>query len=238
MKHIAMAGFLAALLVPAASGNIVVYTDRADFLAALAPGYYEETFDGLSQGGLSSPQAFSGGGFSYDVSAPFSLWSGTIGGDRFLAVQSASDPLNFSNFGGAPHAFGGYFFFADNAGGIHPDGAGSITVTNGVDPVLVVDVPAPTAATTFFGFIGTAPLTSVSFVRTTDVGTGWASVNDIIAGNSAAIPEPGTVSMMVVGLGALGLGLRKRTGLGDTGGSRGEGRIKFSGLGLVGFLAG
>ena len=197
-------------VAPCAPAGIITYTDRTAFLAAVAAGYYEEAFTGLAEGPLPSPQAFAGGGFSYSVSASAStLWSTTIGGDRFLGLADGGTTtvLTLSSFGGSPTAVGGYFFFDNDAGAIQATSFGTLTATNGVDTVAV-GVTAPTSTTGFFGFISTSgALTSLSFVR--DGGEiGWADVDDVIVG-LADVPEPSTVSLTVLGL-AAGFWLRRR----------------------------
>jgi hypothetical protein len=125
-----------------------------------------------------------------------------------LGINTGTDTFTFGAFVGSPIAVGGTFYFDNNAGAIAAAAAGTLTASNGVDPDSVLVVTAPSSTDGFFGFISTSgPITSLNFVRTTGVGTGFADTGEFIVGTSA--PEPGTVAMMVGGFVTM-LAIRRR----------------------------
>ncbi len=193
-----------------ASAAILTYTDRTTFLGALAT-FYDNDFQTLSAGSLGSPQAFSGNGFSYQVSSSGGLFVVDISGDRSLATNLISSPLVVQNLAGGISAIGGYFFF-NSGGAVNPSTTGSVTAVNGVDPNSTLTVTAPTSVTGFYGFISTGGnFTSLSFASTG--GSGFPNVDDLIVGSTGqqgggAIPEPGTFALVAFVL--FGVGLARR----------------------------
>ena len=66
-----------------AGASILTFTDRTAFLSALNGTTYENDFQGISTNAFGSPQAFSGNGFGYNVSAINGLIGIDIGGLPF-----------------------------------------------------------------------------------------------------------------------------------------------------------
>ncbi|MEP7355018.1 MAG: PEP-CTERM sorting domain-containing protein [Acidobacteriota bacterium] len=200
--NITKLSFLALLLAGHASASLITFTDQAAFLAAIAPGYYQETFAFASSSfpvPLASPQSLSGNGFSYQISAANGLAS------NFGFVQAANSPdaLIVSSFGGGITALGGNFFY-DNGGSVASGTSGTLTASNGIDPDAVMNISTvfPEGHFSFFGFISTSgPLTSVSTFRTTTNSNfpGFAGIDNLIVG-TAATPEPGSFALLSLGL--------------------------------------
>lgn len=192
---------LGVFAVANASAAIITYTDQVSFLAALGS-YYQEDFELL--GSLTNPTPFSGSGFSYDISSSGTLTPYIIDGDTALSVNEPFDNILINNFGGAPTAIGGFFYFDNNDGGFADAGLGIITVSNGVDTDVSVNVSGPYSPTSnFFGFISTAgPITSLTYERAAGDFPGYVDVDDLIVGTTDAsqVPEPGSFALMGTGL--------------------------------------
>jgi len=184
----------------AAQGAIVTYTNHAQFLAALnAATTYEDNFDNVASGALATSVTKSRNGLSYQISAPGGLFGSTVGGDRSIGLQIATNTLSFTNFTGGINAFGGYFYFDNNSNGINTLGAGTVSASNGVD-TAVLAISAPTTTTSFFGFISTTgKLTSISGARNSG-GVGFLSADDVIVAN---VPEPAAMGLVFAGLACL-----------------------------------
>lgn len=182
-----------------ASGAIVYFPDEAPFLAALQPGYYTETFDGLPLGFADSPLSFAGNGFSYDASAPngfFQLDGGA--GDVWLSTDTPFDPIVFNFTSGNVTGVGGFFFLTDFDGAVVP----------GSFEVLLSDGTFGTATNftsgTFLGFTTDPGVFITSLIITPIDGVGidvFATANNLTVG--AVVPEPAALSLCLVG--ALGL---------------------------------
>lgn len=201
---------IAALLctASAAQADVTVYTDRAAFLAAVTlPG--TDTFNDLSVKPYDSPLARMAGGYGYLASAgPVDGFYPAGGGaDIWLATNTATDKITFSNFAPGVHAFGGSFFATDIDGAFTPGQTLVLTATDGAN-VRTVNL-YDTTATTFLGFVSSDPLASV--VLRPDGLPGsvyWATANDVIL----AVPEPAGFGMLLAGLGLVGLAARRRAG--------------------------
>lgn len=210
-----------------AEADILTFTDRSAFLAAIQAGYYLEDFNDLLPGQMIDVNArtFSdpaGSGFGFEASVD------AAGGDLYVAQTSLGvdpdlgleffDPvlgmqllgtITLSSFTGptAITALGGYFFADDNFGGVDPLGALSITVSAGLD-TLTWPVGPDTSPDTFVGFISTNPFTALSF---TGGDFSFAVTNDVIVGTASSVPEPMTLTLL--GTGIAGLTAARRRGL-------------------------
>lgn len=183
-----------------AYGAITTYTDRAAFLASLAPGYYEEP----DMAG--SYEFYSGGAFSYEVNASSSPFPGPNLTDQSTSVGGG--PITFLNFGTGIKAFGGYFYnvnddnnVADSPIQIQLNDATSFTYTtpgNG---------PNPDSATSFYGFISDSNLISASVTAiTSPEGCTdtclYPTVGSVIVGTTGAGSTPAPAPVPLLGAAA------------------------------------
>jgi hypothetical protein len=201
---------IAALLctTAAAHADVAIYTDRAAFLAAVSmPG--TDTFNDLSVQRYGTPLARMAGGYGYLAS------SGPVNGfypagsssDIWLATNTASDKITFSNFASGVRAFGGNFFGTDITGAFTPGRTMVLTATDGatIRTVNLYD----TTTTTFLGFISSDPLASVTLHPDGIPGNVyWATANDV----TLAVPEPTSLGMLLAGLGLVGFAVHCRAG--------------------------
>jgi len=74
-------------------GAVTVYTDRAEFLAALAPGHIENTFTDVAQG-TSLPLQYADGDFNYTVFTEFFGASGGLyNGPGYISTDRVTDQI-------------------------------------------------------------------------------------------------------------------------------------------------
>lgn len=202
---------LAALLLAAASAraDVVVYTDRTAFLAALsAPG--TDTFNDLAIVQTASPLSRVAGPYSYLASAgPVSdFWPAGSASDVWLATTSANDTITFGSFSAGVRGFGGNFFGSDINGVFSPGRTMILTATDGTSTRTVNLYN--TTTTTFLGFISSDPLATVTLHGAGVAGDPyWATANDVTLG-VAAVPEPENYGMLLAGLGLVGFAMRRR----------------------------
>jgi hypothetical protein len=185
---------LAALALPSIAAP-TVYTSSTDFLAQLWPGSYTENFDSL--GGLPSGAVnFSGGAFSYSVSAPGDLYSAA----GALSTNEANDDVTINIGGGGVMAIGANFFASDFDGSFFPTSI-TLTLSDGS-----VETFAPTSlADSFRGFI------SDSFAITSLVISGpgaglYATLDDLTV---SSVPEPASLALVAVAAAGLLAGRRR-----------------------------
>lgn len=197
LRRLLTVGLLLAVLpsIPTARADATVYTDQASFLATLSPGYYQESFDSLTLGGVVSPLPFSQGGLSYSVATANGTDFFNVGPADDVWLSTANSEINIVfDLAGSPtpiNAVGGYFFLTDLAGDVVP-GATTLRLNDGTSFTL-----SDAGATTFLGFISSDPLSSLTFDQPD--GTVFAAVNDFIVGQAVAVPEPATYALLATG---------------------------------------
>lgn len=202
---------LAVLLLAAASAqaDVLVYTDRTAFLAALnAPG--TDTFNDLSIAQTSTPLSRVAGPYNYVASAgPVSdFWPAGSASDVWLATTVANDTITFGSFSAGVRGFGGNFFGSDINGSFS---AGHTMVLTAIAGATTRTVELyNTTTTTFLGFISSDPLATVTLHGDGLPGPAyWPTANDVTLG-VAAVPEPESYGMLLAGLGLVGFAIRRR----------------------------
>jgi hypothetical protein len=189
----------------AAQADVLVFTDRAAFLAAVSlPG--TDTFNDLTMVRTPSPLARTAGPYSYRASALVNdFYPAGSGADIWLATDAAADTISFSNFSAGVRGFGGNFFGSDIAGAFSPGRTMVLTATDGTTTrtVNLYD----TTTSTFLGFVSSNPLTSVMLRPEGLPGVVyWATANNV----TLAVPEPETYGMLLAGLALVGFVARRR----------------------------
>lgn len=182
-------------LLPVA-GQATIYTDETAFLNALLPGSYTENFSGLPAGLQPDSMNFSGGGFSYTLSAVAGLFAFPSATPPALSTNNENTTiqgLNFASTGDPLVGIGGFFYLTDIDGDFVP-GALSVTI-NGV-ATLVDSVLAPA----FFGVIDFAGISSLEVAPLAN----WATISNLTVG-AATAPVPVPPSVLLLGSGLLGL---------------------------------
>jgi hypothetical protein len=203
LSHLSAAAALIAAACGPAHATLSVFTSQSSFLAQLSNSGVD-TFDDLAKSLIADPLSRTAGPYTYAASAgPLSdLFPGGSGSDVWLATDNRFDTLRFSNFGPTVRGVGG-LFFGTNLDGLFTAASSTLTVTatdagGSLSQILV----NPTAAT-FLGFVSSSAITSLT-VWVGSQGSGvagvWPTVNNLTIGTVAAVPEPGTVALMLAGL--------------------------------------
>ncbi len=172
-----------------------VYSSPAAFMAAVAPGSYTNSFDGLAS---TPPSSFSGSGFSYTVSAP----SGLYGSGEFLGTNLPDEALTITFTSGNVSAVGGNFY-ATNISDVFQSVSMTVTLSDGTAATFT-----PTSiANAFRGFASTATITTLTISAP---GTSlYAGVDNLTVGVSA-VPEPTSALLMALGVAGLLVARRRQ----------------------------
>lgn len=201
LKSLALAAML--LTAAAANADITVYTSQSAFAAATtAPGV--DTYNDLAVQLYTSPLARTAGAYRYTVSAENGLYGAGTAADAWLSTNSRTSPMIFSNFSSGVNAFGGNFFGSDVTGTFIPGTSVVLTAQDGTSLTYQID---NTTTGSFLGFVSSSTLTSVSL---TSVGAYWPTANNVTLAMAAAVPEPETYAMLLVGMSLLGVAARRR----------------------------
>lgn len=198
----------AALLAVAGSSHAVVtvYTSLASFTAATsAPG--TDTYTGFSITGVTpSPIVRTAGAYGYTATTPGNFFGGGTGANPFLSTNLATDTITFGSFTGGAKAIGGNFFGSDIAGNFL---AGSVTLTATDASGTITQTITGATLTSFLGFVSTTGVTGMSVTGVQGASPVWPSIDNLVMA-VVPIPEPGTVALMLAGLGMVGFMARRR----------------------------
>ncbi|MDQ2819816.1 MAG: PEP-CTERM sorting domain-containing protein [Pseudomonadota bacterium] len=186
--------------------NLVAYTTQAGFTAATtAQG--TDTYAGFSITGTTpSPITRTAGAYSYTaaVSTTTFFGAGTTA-NPWLSTNTATATITFSNFTNGAQAIGGNFF-GSNINGNFQLGSILITATDVSGAVTQTIVNATT--TSFLGFVSTNTLLSLTVASVQPASSVlWATVDNLVlarrAADVAAVPEPGSIALLLAGLGII-----------------------------------
>jgi hypothetical protein len=196
-----------ALLAAASTAfGTTIFTNEAEFLGVIQPGYYVEDFTGWTYGDpygsiIQTPELDFGpvNGWEWHVETDpgtSGLWSN----DSALSTASAVDDLLITFPSGPPvTAVAGIFASTDYGGGVIPYDV-TVTLGDGTSHTMI--------GQDFVGFTSPgAPIASVRVAAPDDQATAWPEVDHFYVGSSV-IPEPATLSLL--GLGLLAVARRRR----------------------------
>ena len=206
---LALAVALTALAVPAHAA-ITAYSTSATFTATLLAGSYRETFTGTTGSGTASIP-FSGGTptVAYTVTAPSNTTSdGVYRSGTIIGNNLPGESLAFTPTSGNISAFGGEFFITNVSDTFQAQPV-TLTVTDSLGASLS-QTYTPTSASvgSFRGFTSTGTITSIVLSAPNITAANYYnSVDNVIAGRVAAVPEPATMAALALGAVAM---LRRR----------------------------
>jgi len=188
--------FSAAVLAMASMSSFAattVYTVPASFAAALLPGAYTESFNAVTN---PPPASFSGGAFTYSVSAP----GGTYASGTFLGTNLPDEALTITFTSGNVRGVGGNFYATNIS-----DAFQTVAVTFTLNDGTTASFTPASAASSFRGFVSTTLITSM-VISSPGVSL-YAGIDSLTVG---AVPEPGSVGLMCLGLAGLAAAARRR----------------------------
>lgn len=154
-----------------------VFDSRAAFLAQLAPGYYEETFDDVPVDvEILVPLDYSNGAYSFTVFTQHGTDRGLVAHGGLLAANYAGDRVHIT-FHPPVRAIGGHFW-ASNAGWTPSGTTAVLTLSDGT-----VEAVRVTTATTFRGVVTSSPITTLTIETPYEAPWYvWPVLDDLIAG--------------------------------------------------------
>lgn len=193
--------------------NFVVYTTQSSFLAATSA-QGTDTYTGLSITGTTpSPITRNAGVYGYTASVTTTSFYGAgTAANPWLSTNTATDSITFSNFTGGVQAIGGNFF-GSNINGAFLAGSILLTATDLSGAISQTIVNATVGS--FLGFVSSNSMVSLTVTAIQPVGSVlWPTVDNLALGLRAvpatAVPEPGSVALLLAGLGIIMMLARRR----------------------------
>ena len=139
------------------TGGLQVYTDRATFMAALAPDPVENAFDDAVPG-MSGALLYADGGYEYTVFTQFNRDGGLYNGAGFVSTDRVDDAVTLFFLSGAPvHALGADLWPSDFS--LHRVD-GTISVEIWLEDGTIETVQ-PAGPGDFSGFVSASPIVMV-----------------------------------------------------------------------------
>lgn len=208
-KTIPAAALVVAMLsAGSAQAEITVYTSQTDFVAAVTK-VGTDTFDGFNITDTTpSPITRMAGDYSYTASADASFFGAGNEDDQWLSTLYSGDNITFDGFTNSVSAFGGLFFTSD-INGAYESGSVILTVTDSRGAVVTRTINMSTTSS-FLGFSTDGLMGSVTLASDMSDGPIWPTANNLMLGQIAAVPEPATWAMMLLGFGMIAGAVRYR----------------------------
>ncbi|MBB4619916.1 PEPxxWA-CTERM sorting domain-containing protein [Sphingomonas abaci] len=208
-KTIAAAAFAFALFsAGSAQAEITVYTSQSDFAAAVSR-IGTDTFDGFNITGTTpSPINRMAGDYSYTASVADTFFGAGSESDQWLSTNFSDDIITFSNFSNSVSAVGGFFFTSDLSGAFAP-GSVVLTATDSLGATVTRTIEM-SATSSFLGFSTDGLIGSITLASVLSNGPIFPTANNLMLGQVAAVPEPATWAMMLLGFGMVAVASRYR----------------------------
>lgn len=198
-----------------AQAAIGIYSDATTFDSAVtATG--TDTLFGVPQdqagGNPMNRRTLLGTTYQYQISAAGGLIGAGSEDDIWVTANVASDVITFSHFKEGITAFGGNFFGSDFNGQYQAGGV-TISVTDATGATFSQTLVAPTV-NSFLGFVSSgSSIVSVSlFAQPLASGDSlWPTASNLVLGQAALtpVPEPASLSLLLLGLGGVVLARRR-----------------------------
>jgi len=166
-------------------GNLQQYTDRATFMAALAPGHIENAFDTVTPG-MSGALEYAASGYEYMVFTQFNRDGGLYNGAGFVSTDRVDDAVTLFFLSGAPvHALGADLWPSDFS---LRRADGTISIEIWLEDGTIETVAG--GAGDFNGFVSASPIVMV-IVDAPDVPPAtpaespdrWATLDNLVIGD-------------------------------------------------------
>jgi hypothetical protein len=196
--------FLVAVVAQPARAQVTTYTSQSAFINALTDPAYFESFNEFPGQNVASPQVFSFGpvGFSLNDNDPAGIFYSSGSPDQgsvFPSVNAAPDSFVLT-FTGNVTAVGGTFFLTD----LNFDSVGgfNVTATLATGENVVLMSTSSYSTQPFGGFTSTVPITSLTLTNS-DGADAFVSLDNLYVSGTAAVPEPSTWALGIIGIVAL-----------------------------------
>lgn len=214
---------LGPIVLPAGAG-IIPASQQSEFMSAIEPNFYRESFDSLMPNTpYTDTLTFAQGAFGFEITADgrgtdqgiYPLENQDHYGDIWLSTNYDGTTIDIRNILGDSNAIGGEFFVS----------AFEANVTTGLISVFAEGPSGQTTfqsnvtgARNFFGFFATEGMRITRLTIELPSSLNYATLNNLIIAQRlggdpvtiTAVPEPSGIVMMGIGLGSFGFLARRR----------------------------